>query len=169
MICVVGDEVPRSSDVASRPLVSQVPEWFWEVPYVGARFPGGVQRGTLREGGNCQLWAYELLDHFGFFVPDLRSDELWLDTVWTESVQIPKPLDLVLFARTPDPWGAHVGVWMGQGTVAHLSKEVGYPALWDVDDFAARERYQVVIGSKRARAKTRVTPTTSPPDTPASG
>ena len=130
-------------------VVEQVPAWFWQVPYAGSRVPGAVPRGTLRDGGNCQLWAYELVGAFGFLIGDLRSDDLWYDIEWTKGVEEPAPLDLVLFAGTPDPWGAHVGVWMGPDAVAHLCEEVGRPAVWALDEFAARARYRVLIGSKR--------------------
>ncbi|HJV09424.1 MAG TPA: hypothetical protein VJ653_07070 [Acidimicrobiales bacterium] len=130
-------------------VVDQVPAWFWDVPYVGSQVPGAVPRGSLREGGNCQLWAYELVGALGFVVGDLRSDDLWHDVEWTRHVEDPAPLDLVLFAASPDPWGAHVGVWTSPGRVAHLCEEVGRPAVWTLDEFAARDRYRVRIGCKR--------------------
>jgi hypothetical protein len=58
-----------------------LPDWYWDVRYAGERFPGAVPRGKLDDGANCQLWAYEVLDHFGLAVPDYRSDELV--GVWT--------------------------------------------------------------------------------------
>lgn len=130
-------------------IVHLVPKWFWQVPYVAARYPGAVPRGALREGANCQLWAYELLAHFGFFVPDLRSYELWHDKEATVAVEVQQPLDLVLFNADDEPWGAHVGVWVDAERVAHLSREMGYPAVWSLHDFAERERYRVLVGSKR--------------------
>ena len=144
-----GDDRPLSVAEAEGDIAQRLPGWFWEVPYVGSRYPGAVPRATLRQGANCQLWAYELLANYGFFVPDFRSDELWRDTAATELVDEPRPLDLILFNAVADPWGAHVGIWVGDGTVAHLSREVGYPALWDLGEFVARERYRMVVGFKR--------------------
>ena len=46
----------------------------------------------------------------------------------------PEPLDLVLFAASPDPWGADVGVYLGGADVLHLCKEVGFPVVWDLKD-----------------------------------
>ena len=63
----------------------------------------------------------------------------------------PEPLDLVLFAGSPDPWGAHVGVSLGGAEVLHLCKEVGVPVVWEFEDFAERERYRSLIGFKRVR------------------
>ena len=61
--------------------LAELPDWYWRVPYVSERVPGVLPRGQLMRGANCQLWAYEVLDHFGFAVPDLRSDDLWHVTV----------------------------------------------------------------------------------------
>lgn len=130
------------------PLIG-LPEWFWNVPYREERVPGRVTRGNLRDGANCQLWAYEVLDHFGIVVPDLRSDELWNDGQATERVDEPRPLDLVLYNHSNEPYGAHVGIWTGDA-VAHLCREVGRPTVWSQADFDARARYATRIGFKRA-------------------
>ncbi len=127
-----------------------LPHRYWAVPYVGARHPGAVSRGELDEGANCQLWAYEVLAHLGFQLPDLRSDELWHDDVSTGHVDEPAPLDLVLYNDTEDPFGAHVGIWTGSA-VAHLCEEVGVPTIWPQAEFDARLRYAVRIGFKRPR------------------
>jgi hypothetical protein len=60
-----------------------------------------------------------------------------------------RPLDLVLVNATDDAWGAHVGVWVADDQVLHLSAEVGLPSVWRMSDFAARERYAVLLGFKR--------------------
>lgn len=124
-----------------------IPGWYWEIPYVGTRVPGDTT-GPVSEGANCQVWAYEVLRHFGYHLPDLRSDELWHDTTATRRVEFPQPLDLLLYNRSSDPFGAHVGLWTGDG-VAHLCAEVGYPTVWPQAQFDARPRYAVRIGFKR--------------------
>ena len=129
-------------------VLESLPDWYWEVRYVGERYPGAVQRGELRSGGNCQLWAYEVLEFFGWSIPDLRSDDLWDDTTATELVDRPQPLDLVLYNPTTEPWGAHVGLVVEEG-VAHLCREVGTPVIWPAHEFAARPEYSVRIGFKR--------------------
>lgn len=136
----------------------ELPDTFWEVRYVGARYPGspGVRaRPGLDEGANCQLFAYEVLRHFGLAPPELRSSELWSDTLTTQRVSVPRPLDLVLVNTTPDPWGAHVGVWAGDDQVLHLCAEVGRPALWSLEMFAARPSYRALVGFKRVTAPDR--------------
>jgi len=134
------------------PVLSQLPADFWAVPYVGRRFPGSRAVAGLpgvAAGANCQLFAYEVLRHFGLVPPALRSSELWTDTRDTLRVPAAQPLDLLLFNATDDAYGAHVGVWVGGGTVLHLCAEMGRPAVWDLAEFAARERYRVLIGIKR--------------------
>jgi hypothetical protein len=128
--------------------LADLPRWYWQVPYVGERFPGSVPRTELGQGANCQLWAYEVLGYFGFGMPDFRSDDLWHDTSATQHVDSPLPLDLVLYKGDDDPYGAHVGLWTGDA-VAHLCKEVGLPTVWDQSKFEARARYAVRIGFKR--------------------
>lgn len=132
--------------------MAELPEALRRVPYVGALVPGAEPGLGVTEGANCQRYAYAVLRHFGRMVPALRSRELWLDTASTVTVEEPQPLDLVLFGPTPDPYGAHVGVCLGGTEVLHLSSEVGLPAVWGFDAFAARERYQTRIGYKRAIA-----------------
>ena len=113
--------------------------------------PGREPELGLTEGSNCQRYAYAVLRHFGLLVPDLRSSELWADGGLLTTVTEPEPLDLVLFAASPDPWGAHVGVYLGGSAGLHLCKEVGVPVGWGFKDFAERERYRSFIGFKRVR------------------
>lgn len=60
-----------------------------------------------------------------------------------------QPLDLLLFNRNDDPYGAHVAVYAGAGQVLHLAKSVGRPAIWSLGAFAARDEYRVLLGGKR--------------------
>jgi hypothetical protein len=129
-----------------------LPDSFWEVRYVGARYPGSPavrSRPGLADGANCQLFAYEVLRHFGLRPPELRSSELWTDTAATTRVAAPRTLDLVLVNSSRDAWGAHVGLWADRNQVLHLCAEVGKPALWDLTEFAARPSYRVLVGFKR--------------------
>ena len=130
-------------------VLRSLPAWFWDVPYDGTRYPGAVPRGTLAEGGNCHLFAYAVLEHYGFRIPDLRSAELWRDTTATQVVLEPRPLDLVLLHDRPQAFAAHVGVVCSESEVVHLSKEVGRPAVWTFAQFAATPRYAHLIGFKR--------------------
>ncbi|MFI9103508.1 hydrolase [Streptomyces fildesensis] len=140
------------------PLLPRLPARFWTVPYAGSRFPGSTavaREPGLAAGANCQLFAYEVLRHFGLNPPALRSSDLWEDTDSTVRAQVIKPLDLLLFNGTDDPYGAHVGVWMDDDAVLHLCAEVGRPAVWSLADFAARERYRILIGAKSVTAPCR--------------
>ncbi|WP_318212365.1 hydrolase [Streptomyces sp. SJL17-1] len=133
-------------------ITTVLPAEFWTVRYEGSRFPGSAAvaaRPGLTGGANCQLFAYEVLRHFGLTPPDLRSSELWTDTEATVHVPVAQPLDLVLFNSTPSAYGAHVGVHVGDDAILHLCAELGRPAVWTAADFAARERYAVRLGAKR--------------------
>jgi len=59
------------------------------------------------------------------------------------------PLDLLLFNKTKDPYGAHVAVYTGNEQAIHLCQEIGKPALWTLEEFQRRPRYAVLIGAKR--------------------
>jgi hypothetical protein len=134
------------------PILAQLPADFWNVPYVASRFPGAptvADRPGLAAGGNCQLFAYEVLRHFGLTPAAWRSSELWDDTDSTVHVPAFEPLDLLLFNASDNPYGAHVGVWAADDAVLHLCAELGRPAVWSLADFAARERYRVLLGAKR--------------------
>lgn len=131
----------------------EIPEPFWHVPYNGACHPGAAT--DLTQGGNCQLFAYELLRHHGLIVPPFRSSELWADTDSTQAVSALEPLDLLLFHQTPQAWGAHVAVYLGDGKAIHLAKQVGRPAVWTLEQFADHPLYRHFIGAKRVIRPTR--------------
>ncbi|MGH4031345.1 hydrolase [Actinomycetota bacterium Odt1-20B] len=137
-------------------ILARLPAAFWTTPYVGSRFPGAAavrDLPGLGAGANCQLFAYEVLRHFGLSPAPLRSSELWEDTDSTVHAAEPEPLDLLLFNGSAAAYGAHVGVWAGDDAVLHLCAEVGRPAVWRLEDFAARERYRVLLGAKRVRGE----------------
>jgi cell wall-associated NlpC family hydrolase len=123
----------------------EIPPYFFDVPYDAARFAVA----DIRAGANCQAFAYALLRHFGRHISDFRSSDLWQDTTETERVDTPQPLDLLLFNKISDSYGAHVGVCLGEGRVIHLSKRVGKPAIWTMDQFAQAPGYETFIGAKR--------------------
>jgi cell wall-associated NlpC family hydrolase len=128
-------------------ILEQLPAYFWDVPYDGSRIPTA---GTgLASGANCQHFAYELLRHFGRQVEDLRSSELWESTA-SLRVEAPfEPLDLLLFSPGEETYGAHVAVYTGDGAAIHLSKRVGKPAMWRIEQFLELPEYRVLIGGKR--------------------
>ena len=132
-----------------RGVLAQLPEWFWGVPYDGARIPGSSDDDRdLVRGANCQMWAFGVLAWFGQVIPPFRSDELWFDESVTRRVEVPEPLDLLLHNSNDEPFGAHVGLWTGSG-VAHLAREIGRPVVWSEDELMSRERYATRVGIKR--------------------
>ena len=129
----------------------EIPEKFMAVSYAGECYPGAVGVVGIEQGANCQQFAYELLRHFGRSVPDLRSSDLWADEISTERVGKFAPLDLLFFSETAESWGAHIGVYLGDGKVIHLSKQVGFPEIRDLSEFGKIELYKILLGANRAR------------------
>lgn len=122
------------------------------MPYAGRAYPGAPAPGPIEHGANCQRYAYAVLELFGVRLPPLRSSDLWADAEHTDRVAGPsRPLDLWLFNRSADPYGAHVGVWLAEGQVLHLCGAVGYPAVWSPEDFTGEPRYRTLVGAKRPR------------------
>jgi hypothetical protein len=143
---------PDTARVPVVPVLARLPADFWAIRYVGTRFPDSpavAEHPGLAAGANCQLFAYEVLKYFDLAPPALRSSELWADTEATVRVTTAHPLDLMLVNTTGDAWGAHVGVWVGDDQVLHLSAEIGHPTVWRMSEFAARPRYRTLIGFKR--------------------
>lgn len=124
-----------------------IPPALRRVRYNASRHPGS--QGGLREGANCQTYAYAFIRHYGRRISDFRSSALWADTACTQPVSQAEPFDLMLFHRTPRAWGAHVGVYLGAELVLHLAKHIGIPAIWRLTDFAREPRYACYIGAKR--------------------
>ena len=89
-------------DLARSPI--KIPERFQRVSYNGKRYPGAPGIRGVEGGANCQQYAYEFVRAFGYELPDFRSTGLWKDTVHTEFAKRPKPFDLVLVHKAPDPW-----------------------------------------------------------------
>lgn len=129
-----------------------IPLSFFDTHYDGAKYPGSPECRGLKEGANCQYFAYELLRHFARPLPDFRSSDLWEDETFTQKVSTLEPLDLLLFNKDENAYGAHVGVYLGNDLVLHLAKEVGYPTIWSLEAFQKNERYRVLIGAKRVKA-----------------
>jgi murein DD-endopeptidase / murein LD-carboxypeptidase len=145
-----GRVVPMSDarvDLSQSPI--KIPERFCHVRYDHARYPGAPGVRGVVEGANCQHYAYEFLRAFGYTIPDFRSSDLWADTAHTVVSQRPEPFDLVLVHDKPDPWGAHVGVYLGNGLVLHLSQKLGVPALEPLESLTQRAQYRYLIGFKR--------------------
>jgi len=126
----------------------EIPAVFLNVRYNGAAHPLAAFDGFSR-GANCQRFVFELLRHFGYEIVRMRSSELWEDRVYTRSVSRKRPLDILMFNRKNDAWGAHLALFLGGGRAIHLCKAVGRPATWELSDFARIEAYKVLLGIKR--------------------
>src|SRR5262249_32960631 len=119
---------------------------------LGLRYDGRVHPGAapdLDNGANCQVFAYELLAHHSLAAPRLRSRELWQDVRDTIEVTSYQPLALLLFHASPEAFGAHVTVYVGDGHVAHLARHHGRPVIESIDQLRSQPRYRCFIGAKR--------------------
>jgi cell wall-associated NlpC family hydrolase len=128
-----------------------LPDAFWAMRYSGAHHPGAPQtEDPLHVGrANCQVFAYTVLRFFGRRVPDLRSSEIWADRAWSQPVERFEPLDLIFWNQTFEPYGAHVGLYWGDGQALHLARSERAPVVWPLTRFAERARWQVCLGGKR--------------------
>ena len=120
------------------------------ISYDTAHDPDAATLMGIETGANCQNFAYELLRHFGRYVPNLRSSNLWDDTEHTTVTDQYQPLDLLLFNRTRNAWGAHVAVYVGNDRAIHLSRRIGLAVVWPLAQFTGLPEYRVLIGAKRA-------------------
>ena len=83
-----------------------IPEHFWRIRYDQSHDPNAPTLPSISDSPNCQNFAYGLLEHFGFEVSPFRSSNLWQDSSETYVVSDElRPLDLLLFNRTNDPYG----------------------------------------------------------------
>jgi cell wall-associated NlpC family hydrolase len=135
-------------------VIALIPGKFLLIRYNGAHYPGSSNTKGLEGGANCQQFAYELLRYFGLSIPDFRSRELWQDTAYTHRTDTLDTFDLLLWNKNEDPYGAHVGVYVGDGKAIHLSKENVLPAIEPLEKFHDNPAYRVFIGAKRVFSKT---------------
>ncbi|PDT15991.1 hypothetical protein CO670_14455 [Rhizobium sp. J15] len=125
-----------------------IPRKFWEVRYNADRYPGAPGVNGVDGGANCQQYAYSILRHNGFEIPDLRSSDLWEDTLHTRVSQKLEPFDLLLVHREPKSFGAHVGLCVGENLILHLSRVRALPAVETLDELQRRDEYRFLIGFK---------------------
>lgn len=128
-----------------------IPQKFLDARYDASKYPGSANCTGVENGANCQYFAYELLRHYGYVVPDLRSSDLWEDTIHTTKVDELVSFDILFFNKGADPYGAHLGVYLREGEILHLSKEVGVPAIWGFEEFEECPKYKTFLGAKRIK------------------
>lgn len=134
----------------AKTIIPDIPDRFWKIPYDTAHDRDSPTLMRIETGANCQNFAYELLRHFGRHVPNLRSSNLSVDTEYTIVADKYEPLDLLLFNRTHNAWGAHIAVYAGDDRATHLCRRIGFAAVWLLAQFTAHSEYCVLIDAKRA-------------------
>ena len=129
-----------------------IPAQFWRIKYDQDHDGNAPLLPNISESPNCQNFAYALLKHFGYEIPPFRSSDLWEDTQETVVVTGKlQALDLLLFNRTSNPWGAHVALYLGDGKAIHLSKKESKAVIWPFAQFQMLPEYRIFIGAKRLR------------------
>ena len=131
-----------------------LPLRFLTIHYNGSKYPGNTEYDSVKYGANCQSFVYEILRYFGIVLPDFRSSELWNDTHYTRKSKTLQCMDIAFFHTNTNPYGAHIGLCIGKNKILHLSRSVGYPAIWDIEEFKKYKQYQVYIGAKRLKKNT---------------
>jgi hypothetical protein len=126
-----------------------IPKAFFDVHYKTARVPGVSNQSDLSLGANCQVFAYELLRVNGLTVPNVRSSELWGDTSYSKDVVDFEPLDLMLYSADGKSYGAHVGVYIGNGELIHLSLQNSKPEIIAHCLMQKNDKYKYFVGAKR--------------------
>lgn len=130
-----------------------IPEHFWRIRYDQNHDPNTPTLPSISDSPNCQNFVYALLKHFGFEIFPFRSSNLWQDNSETSVVSDElRPLDLLLFNRTNNPWGAHIALYLGKDHAIHLSKKQSEPVIWPLARFPELAEYRTFIGAKRLRA-----------------
>ena len=79
---------------------------------------------------------------------DLRSSDLWVDNLFIyEDVNL-QPLDLVLFSKDSNSFGAHVDIYIGKDKILLLSEKEGKPLVLDIGQFRRYQNIQHFSESK---------------------
>jgi len=125
----------------------EIPHHFFATHYADEQIPGVAH--DLMSGANCQHFCYEVLRYFGYEIGPMRSSDLWEDKIYTTFTETSQPFDLILFNKTFDPYGAHVGIYVSDRKILHLSKKIDKPVIWEERQFLENNEYKVRIGIKR--------------------
>lgn len=57
----------------------------------------------------------------------------------------------MLYNNNPSAYGAHVGLYIGDGFIYHLSKENGIPKVEEHNKLLTQSKYIYFIGAKRIK------------------
>lgn len=127
-----------------------IPDYFWRIEFDRKHDRDSPDLPSIEESANCQNFAYSLLKHFGHEISPFRSSNLWEDTRETVVVRGElMPLDLLMFNATPQAWGAHVALYLGDNQAIHLSLKNAKAVIWPIAKFQTLPEYRVLIGAKR--------------------
>jgi hypothetical protein len=127
-----------------------IPERFKNIKYKSSRIPGVKDQENLLLGANCQVYIYEFLKEFKKNIPNFRSSELWDDIIYTQKIEGDYlPFDIMLYNSKKEAYGAHVGLYIGNGNILHLSKGNEVPKVEMHKAMLVQKKYNCFIGAKR--------------------
>lgn len=127
-----------------------IPDHLIQLKYNARIIPNGSHYDLAKTGANCQVFAYALLRHYGYIVPDLRSSELWEDVDFSKKITANyQPFDILFFHKKEAAYGAHLAVYIGDNQAIHNAKKIGNPVIWDMVTFFEYPAYQYLLGGKR--------------------
>ncbi len=128
----------------------KISKHFREVKYKRSRIPGVERQKDLWLGANCQVYAYEFLKEFNRIIPNFRSKELWEDHIYTKKIEKDfLEFDIMLYNIKNESFGAHIGLYLGENKVLHLSKDNKTPMIESHESLLSQEKYRYFIGAKR--------------------
>ena len=130
----------------------KLPPWYMDIKYNPKIIPYWICHDIQLSWANCQVYAYEILRFNDLFVPDLRSSELWSDskdsTTISDNYEL---LDILFSNENNDSWGAHLGLYIWENKVLHNSKDIWWPAIFDIWDFTKINKYSCFLWGKRLK------------------
>lgn len=124
-------------------------DWIMDIKYNPKIFPNWEVHDYIKNGANCQVYAYEILRLNWKNVPDLRSSEMWEDNKFSEKVKSVKILDLLFFNKNNEAWWSHVWLYIWNNKVIHNTNKTGWVEIWDLEEFKKYEDYKILLWWKR--------------------
>jgi hypothetical protein len=127
----------------------KIPKWILEIIYNPKIFPNWEVHDYVKDGANCQVFAYEILKFNWKKVPDLRSSEMWADNKISFEVHDFEKLDLIFFNNSTESYWAHVWLYIWNNKVIHNTNKTWWVEIWDLEEFRKYEDYQFILWWKR--------------------
>ncbi len=131
------------------------------IPYSIRRTPATVATHEVfsnpEAGTNCELLVQAFVRARGFYIPALRSSELYEDQLFTRLIDDPRQIqtgDILGFCEVEkiDFYGIHVGLaWVDNRNlrVVHNARHIGQAQVEDLEEVLAYEKHARLVWIKR--------------------